>query len=72
MRVFRFNQQVDPPVDGLTNLVCEITDEQIINEYFTYWSQQMILAGKVDEINLENCIQDWVTVNYAWEVIRRQ
>lgn len=68
MRTFRYNQPVNPPVDGLDNLVCEITDEQIIIEFFDWWAGEMIKVGKADEISLEACVDDWVTVNWAWEV----
>ncbi len=69
MRVFRFNQQLEAPdVNGSLNEVVEITDEQVILEYFDYWSKRMILAGCVNHISLEACIEDWIVVNWAWEV----
>ena len=44
------------------------TEKRIIAEYFTYWSDQMKRIGKEDQICHENCIEDWVIVNWAQEL----
>lgn len=43
------------------------TEEQIIAEYYDYWKTRMEQVGKADKISEENCIADWVVVNWAWE-----
>lgn len=43
------------------------TEEQILESYWDYWKHKMQSVGKYDEINRENCIRDWVVVNWAWE-----
>lgn len=46
------------------------TENQIINYYFKYWSQRMIMAGKPEiDISRENCINDWCVVHWAQEVL---
>lgn len=45
-----------------------MTDSQILNFYFDHWADQMHRALKQDEISAEQCIQDFVTIYWAWEV----
>ncbi len=45
-----------------------LTEEQIYNEYWDYWCSQMRRVGKEDMISKERCLEDWITVNWAWEV----
>ena len=42
------------------------SEEDIINEYYSYWSSLLNKAGRrPDE---ESCIEDWIIVRYAWEI----
>ncbi len=59
MRIFKF---ID--LDGEH----VITEEQIKNTYFSWWSSQMKRVAKEDMITLENCIIDWMTVHWGWEI----
>ena len=47
----------------------EVTDDEILEEDWDWWSSLMEEKyGKgSSKITKENCIQDWVTDNYAWE-----
>ena len=45
-----------------------LTEQEILDEYYGYWCDRMRKAGKEDEISKELCIEDWILVNYAWEV----
>ena len=45
-----------------------LTEEQIYNEYWDYWCAQMRKVGKEDMISKERCLEDWITVYWAWEV----
>lgn len=48
------------------------TREQAIASYFEYWSMRMQDAGKpFQEITLDNCFIDWLTVNWAYETDER-
>lgn len=42
------------------------TEQQIVDEYFEQWKQQMIRAGHKDLISEERCVEDWVVVHWAW------
>ena len=51
-----------------TNVVVELTDSEILDQYYEYWKTQMTKVGKADQISPEACIEDFVVVNWAWEV----
>ena len=44
-----------------------LSEEQILRVYFGYWSDRMREVGKADQINNQDCIEDWVVGNWAWE-----
>jgi hypothetical protein len=58
-RYFKFTDQ-----DGEHN----VTDEQILAEYYPYWQEQVRKVGREHLISPENCIEDWVAVNFAEEI----
>lgn len=47
----------------------EVTDDEILEDRWYWWKEVMEKKyGKGSpKITRENCIQDWVTDNYAWE-----
>ncbi len=45
------------------------SERDIINTYFDWWSEQMSKKGKAHLISYENCIKDWVSCNWAVEVV---
>ena len=45
-----------------------LSEDEIIAEYWDYWSGRMKEVGKEDMISRENCINDWIIVNWAVEV----
>lgn len=48
----------------------EITEQEIINNFWAYWSQQIISQhGKYSPLlTKERCIESWCTENYAHEI----
>lgn len=46
-----------------------LTEDQIIEQYFPYWSGKMREVGKADLISRELCIEDWCTVHWAMKVV---
>lgn len=42
------------------------TEQQIILTYWEHWSKHMLAAGKQSQISLENCVNDFVTVNFMY------
>lgn len=62
-------QFVQPKEDGVTPEVITMTEIQIIEEYWVQWSSEMRKQGKDErDITHDNCIEDWVTINWATEV----
>jgi len=66
----------EPNKDGSNNHV-EMTEQEIIDAYWQHWVNRMSRAihrkntkayGKPELITRENCIDDWVVVNQAYEV----
>ena len=47
-----------------------LTEGQILQNYWPYWEEQMVKKYGMmsDLISEANCIEDWVVVNWAWEV----
>ena len=46
-----------------------VTDDEILEDRWDWWKPLMEKKYGADSplITEENCIQDWVTDNYAWE-----
>lgn len=60
----KYYSTIHPDENG--NVIEEIWSEQdILDHYWEYWYEKMVLAGKRDNISLENCIEDWIVVNWA-------
>jgi len=64
MKTYTF---VQPGEDGITPEWITLSEDQIIDEYWNYWSGQMKKVGKESEINRENCIYDYCVVHWATE-----
>lgn len=45
-----------------------VSEEEILETYFPYWKEQLTKQGKLDYINTEECIRDWVTLHWAIEI----
>lgn len=45
-----------------------ITEVQIIEQYFPYWSKMMEKAGRKPLINYQNCIEDFCVIHWAVQV----
>ncbi len=47
------------------------SDDEIITTYYPYWSEKMIQKYGREEFERNwstvECVEDWVTVNWAWE-----
>lgn len=64
MRYWRYVEQGkdDEPVVKI------VSDSEILDRYWEWWSKTMNTQEKVNYLNKENCILDFVTVNWAEEV----
>ena len=61
MRTFAYNEQ------GLEFPVL-VTEDEIRRTYWPYWCGEMTKRGKTDMITWANCLDDWLVVNWAWEI----
>ena len=65
MRVFKYNEYEDTEPRL-------ITEQEIRVEYWPYWYERMCKKFGKEEVDskftFEDCLDDWVIVNWAWEV----
>lgn len=59
MKKYRY---IDPWTDRT------LTEDEIIQDYWDWWTFKMHEVGKESEISRELCIEDWITTHWAWEV----
>lgn len=64
MRYWSYNEPVGDEV--VTK-----SEEEILQEYYPYWLGQMVkklgLGAVIRNYTTQDCIDDWVVVNWAWE-----
>ena len=68
MRTFAYNDITgEPDAPGHETVV--ITEAEILDRYYPYWSAHMLKRGGLSpRITPANCIDDFVVVNWAWEL----
>ena len=68
MRYYKF---ADPIFDEEGRCIGDniqvFSEEQILSMYWDYWSNEVSIVNPQIELTKENCISDWVVVNWAWE-----
>jgi len=64
MKVYKY---VEPDIDFLP-IEHIITDEQILEQYWDYWSDNMKKLGRVNLITKSNCIDDFLIIHWAEEI----
>jgi hypothetical protein len=79
MKTYVYNEYIDIDNSNISdvNSIKEITEDQIIEQYWDYWFHKMIIAyhspnasnakQTIMKALREHCIDDWVTVNWASE-----
>ena len=67
MRLWQYNDIADNVT--FTPITRCVDDDEILEMYWEYWSERMKLRGYTEkEITKESCIDEWVVVNWAWEI----
>ena len=70
MRYFSYNEYKTKT--GVDDFVETKSEEDIRKEYYLYWYNKMCKKYSKEVVDadysFENCLEDWVTVNWAWEV----
>jgi hypothetical protein len=46
-----------------------VDEKKILSMYFIYWAEEMTKRGKSEEISYENCLDEWINVNWARELL---
>jgi len=71
MRFYSYNEYCPESLFG-ENLVITVSESDIRRQYWPYWYDQMCKRfGKLhvdSKYNFEDCLDDWIVVNWAWEV----
>ena len=57
---------VEPGDDGVSPVYKTLTEAQILEEYFPWWKAELVRLGREHLISEQACIEDWVTVHWAW------
>ncbi len=63
----RFYKIVYPDAQG-NPVEEELSEIDILDAYWDYWYEAMVRADKRHLVSIDRCIEDWVVVNWAWEV----
>jgi hypothetical protein len=61
MKYFAYNEPYPDRVEILS-------EQEVITFYWNYWSKKMFLAGKLLMATKSNCIDDFCSVHWAWEI----
>ena len=60
-----------PNADSDGGHIETLSEDEILEEYYPYWSGKMIRKYGQEEFDKTycklDCIDDWVVVNWAWE-----
>ena len=60
-----------PNADSDGGHIETLSEDEILEEYYSYWSGKMIKKYGQEEFDKAyskmDCIDDWVVVNWAWE-----
>jgi hypothetical protein len=69
MKTYCYDEPIfDNEGNIIDNIVMEITEDRIITMYWPQWAHKMYKKyGSNIELKPEDCISDWVIINYAWE-----
>lgn len=57
----------EPAKNSSHPVYCILSEDAIYESYWDYWHKQMVMVGKGAVATRERCIEDWVTVHWAWE-----
>ena len=57
-------------------LVSELSEQEILDQYWDYWYNRVCkkIGKEWTDLNCthEDCINDWVTIHWAWESSRNK
>jgi hypothetical protein len=69
MRYFSYSEPVGENYE--TDKIVTMSEEEIRKDYYPWWYEQMCKKYGQEHVDatysFEECLEDWVTVNWAWE-----
>ena len=72
MKHYAYIEPRAPGENDWTPVLVTVSEDDIIREYWPYWSGEMRRNNAPSTvITAQNCIRDWIVVNYAIEVDKR-
>lgn len=69
MRYFSYNEYVEDPNE---NSLVTVSENDILVTYYPFWYDKMCEKYGKEHVDatysFEDCLDDWIVVNWAWEV----
>ena len=60
-----------PLADETGGYIVTVSEEDIKRDYWPYWYEKMCKEFGQEDVDskytFEDCLDDWITVNWAWE-----
>lgn len=66
MRYFEYVEPDDESAKSFSVVV--LSEQDILDQYFEYWSTNMTRAGKTNLISFDRCIEDFCVIHWATEI----
>jgi len=70
MRYFTYMEPRNPP-KNMEAVYITLSEKEIIDQYYPYWSEQMIKKYGIEEFetkwSVQDCIDDFVVIHWAVE-----
>ena len=71
MKYWCYNEYDPNNSKANSGYVVTLSEDEILENYYPYWSERMIKKFGQEEFDKTycklDCIDDWVVVNWAWE-----
>ena len=68
MRFFCYNEFVFDDSGVVGNAVVVVSEDDIRRDYYPWWKEQLKRSGRnPDDYTFDDCLDDWMVVNWAWE-----
>ena len=68
MQYYKYCEPADPDNNDYTPVYVELSENEILDSYYEYWSTRMLKINKLPMITTKNCIEDWAVIHWAWLV----